>query len=140
MTYQEIIDKVGGFIYYPVGTSMLPLIKEGVHSVKLVRLTREVKKYDVVLYRRDNGQFVLHRVVKVKKDSFNAMGDNQWVIEKGIKKDSIIAIMESMYLGDKEIVLNTFKYKMYSRFRLWFRFFRRLKSKLIRTFKKRGDL
>ncbi|HNZ50643.1 MAG TPA: S24/S26 family peptidase, partial [Bacilli bacterium] len=91
MTYQEIIDKYGGFVYYPVGTSMLPLIREGLDSVKLVAINDNIKKYDVLLYKRNNHQFVLHRVVKVHHDSYDFMGDNQWVIEKNIKRSQIIA-------------------------------------------------
>ena len=50
---------------------MLPLLREGVDSVML-SLAEEIKKYDMVLYQRDDGQFVLHRVVGIEDSGAGA--------------------------------------------------------------------
>ena len=61
-----------GFVVVPIsGTSMWPLLQEGKSRVQIVaRDKRQLRKGDIVLYRRCDGTFVLHRIVKVKKNSF----------------------------------------------------------------------
>ena len=50
------------------GTSMLPFIHAG-DLVTLEKITNcKIKKRDVLFYKRDNGQYVLHRVYKIKNN------------------------------------------------------------------------
>ncbi len=86
----EAIKGGGEFVFYPRGKSMLPTIKPLADSVVLTEPCN-IKKYDAVLYKRHNGQYVLHRVVAVKNDTFTMSGDNQTKLEKGIKAEQIIA-------------------------------------------------
>ena len=78
--------------FYPRGTSMLPMLRQGRDSVELSPLPQKLKKYDLPMYRRDNGQFVLHRVVAVS-DSCTCMGDNQFEPEPGLRHDQMIALV-----------------------------------------------
>ena len=59
ITYKSIIEKQGFFICTPVGTSMNPLLYERQDTVKLVKADK-VQKYDVILYKRKSGEYVLH--------------------------------------------------------------------------------
>ena len=77
------------------GNSMSPFLVHGRDTVYLSRPSGPIKKGDVVLYRRDNGAYILHRVHKVEKDSFTMTGDAQTYLEKGIRPDQIIAVMTS---------------------------------------------
>lgn len=77
------------------GNSMAPFLVHGRDTVYLSKLTDPVKKGDVVLYRRDNGAYILHRVYKIEKDSYTMVGDAQIQLEKGIRDDQIIAVMTS---------------------------------------------
>lgn len=97
----------------PGGISMEPLIKAGRDSVVLTS-PDSLKKYDVVLYRRENGQFVLHRIIKKKDDFLVMCGDNQVVLEYGIKTDDIIAKMSSVIRKNKNISVLCMPYKIYS--------------------------
>ncbi len=97
----------------PGGISMEPLVKAGRDSVVLT-LPECLKKYDVVLYRRKNGQFVLHRIVGTKGESFIMCGDNQVVLEYGIKETDIIAKMSAVIRKNKNISVNSASYKVYS--------------------------
>ena len=54
---QSIILKVRGM-------SMFPLLKDNRDSFKLEKITSKPKRKDIVLYKRDNGQYVLHRIIK----------------------------------------------------------------------------
>jgi len=77
----EIIEKGGSAWITVTGMSMYPFLKEGRDSVELSRASFEdIKRGDIVLIRRANGAFVLHRVLKKKKDCFFIIGDaQQWV-------------------------------------------------------------
>lgn len=130
MTYQEIIDTYGECIFSPVGTSMLPLIKEGTDTVKLVKIYRPLKKYDVILYKRIDGHYVLHRIVKVHRNTFDMIGDNQWSIEKDIQPQQIVALLEGIYHNEKYISVEALSYKFYVRRRILFRWIHRILYRL----------
>ena len=109
----EQISAGGSVRFGPKGTSMLPMLRQNIDSVILRKADRRLKKYDLPLYRRENGQFVLHRVVGVKKDSYTMCGDNQCQYEYGIKDEQILAIVEGFYRGDTYISVNDKKYLSY---------------------------
>ena len=50
--------------FSPRGVSMLPMLRQGRDSVVLSPAPKQLRKYDLPLYRRDDGSYVLHRVVK----------------------------------------------------------------------------
>lgn len=95
----DIISSGGEFRLFHKGTSMLPLLRQGIDSVLLVAPT-EIKKNDILLYKRANGQFVMHRAIKIKKDEYIMCGDNQRWLERGIKKENILAKVKGIYRGD----------------------------------------
>ncbi len=114
--------------FSPQGTSMLPFIREGKDSVVISPVTAKPEKYDVVLYRRKSGQYVLHRIVW-EGDTYTMMGDNQFSEETGICHDQLIAVMTSFERGKKEHSVDEKGYKIYCR--LWYH------SRHIRRFVKR---
>ena len=107
----EGIKSGGTYRFYPKGVSMLPLLKEDKDSVVLSSVS-DLKKGDIVLYRRENGMFVIHRIVKIA-DSFTMCGDNQFLLEKGINKDQILAKVSSVYKGDKLLSFDSKSYRFY---------------------------
>ena len=112
---EEILAGGGEFRMYPKGTSMLPLIKQGRDSVVLKRnFETGAEKLDIAFYRRDNGQFVLHRVMSIEADgSYTMCGDNQTQLEYGIKKQQIIGYVERMYKGERELSFSTLGHRLY---------------------------
>lgn len=109
---EEVISSGGEFRVYPKGVSMLPLIRQEIDSVVLV-LPKDVAEKDMVLYRRDNGQFVLHRVVEIKNDEYIMCGDNQTELEYGIKREHLLAKVAYFYREDEKITLDNQKYQKY---------------------------
>ena len=69
---EEVLAQGGEFELHPRGKSMLPAIREGRDTVMLSRATPPYTRGDLLLYRRTNGTFVLHRVVRVEKDGKQA--------------------------------------------------------------------
>ena len=93
---EEAISTGGEFRLFHRGKSMLPLLREGKDSVLLVK-PDEIKKNDIVLFVRESGQFVMHRIVKIKGDEYIMCGDYQCVLEHGIKKENIVAKVKGIY-------------------------------------------
>ena len=110
--------------FSPKGISMLPMLRQGIDTVTLSPLPEKIKKYDIPLYRRDNGKYVLHRIVKCG-ETYVCIGDNQFAKEYGIRRDQLIAVVSSFTCGGKEYSVNHFGYKLYCRFWHYTRFPRR---------------
>ena len=100
----EVLSAGREFTLYPGGTSMLPTIRPHEDAVVLAP-PQDIKQGDILLYRRDSGVFVLHRVVKVKKDgSFVTRGDNQFYNETGVLPRHAVAVVVRYYKGDRAVV------------------------------------
>lgn len=101
--------------FSPHGTSMLPMIRQGIDTVELAPLPDKLKKFDLPFYQRDNGQYVLHRIVKVGK-TFTCIGDNQFIYEHGVEMRQMIAIVVSFKYKGKIYSVDDFSYRFYCRF------------------------
>ena len=101
--------------YRNIGVSMLPLLKEGrdVFTVKKKTLCR-CKKNDVVLYRKSQTVYVLHRVIKVRENDYVIMGDNCTTAETGITDNDIVAVMVSFIHKGKSYKVTDLRYRIYS--------------------------
>ena len=119
----------------PKGTSMLPMLRQGKDSVILSPIPEKLKKYDIPLYKRDDGKYVLHRIVKLG-DTFECMGDNQFSLEKNIRKDQMIALVTAFYRGENLWKTENLVYRLYCIF--WYRsrnlrkLLKRVKNKISR--------
>lgn len=116
----ESLEACGEFVFYPRGTSMLPTIVQLNDQVKLKK-PGYIKKYSIVLYRRENGKFVLHRVVKKPKNGIYTMcGDNQYYFEYGIKHSQVIAVVSHILKKNGKTIncngLYNYIYGMFIRF------------------------
>ena len=89
----------------PTGISMLPTIVSGDDSVLLAR-AEDLKKYDIVLYRRRTGKIVLHRIIGFSKGKCVMCGDNQNSLER-IEKSDIIAKTSGIFKGAAHRVCRT---------------------------------
>lgn len=114
--------------FSPKGGSMLPMLRQGKDSVILSPVPGKLRKYDIPLYRRENGQYVLHRIIAVG-DTYTCMGDNQFSPEPGIRADQIIGVVTAFCREEYQIPVTRLGYRIYCR--LWHyarplrRFFRR---------------
>ena len=100
--------------FSPRGTSMLPMLRQGVDSVVLSPVPEALKKYDLPLYRRDNGQYVLHRIVKAGQ-ACTCMGDNQLAPELGVTREQMIAVVTGFYRRNKFYPVAHPGYRLYCR-------------------------
>lgn len=113
---KEMLDSGGTANFNPHGTSMLPMLHDDGDRVILKKPRGELKKYDLPLYRRTDGAFVLHRVVRRPENGVYTMcGDNQWALEKGIKHSQIIGVVIEFERKGKKISTENKLYKLYAR-------------------------
>ncbi len=113
---KEKIDS-GGIVKLPItGISMRPLLVWGRDTVDLIKCENP-KKGDIIFYLRDNGKFVLHRIVGVDDNGYILCGDNQWRLEYGIQDKHIIAVVTSITRKGKTIDMTNVPYRIYSN--LW---------------------
>lgn len=120
-SFEEILARDGRLFYTNVGDSMMPLIKQGRDLLVIEKTHGKLKKYDIPLYKRDNGQYVLHRILKVRKNDYVICGDNRWSKETGITDRHIIGVLTALVRGGEEVPLDTRKYRLYTH--LWCDFF-----------------
>lgn len=101
--------------FYPNGTSMLPMIRQGVDSVTLGPVPGKLRKHDLPLYQRDNGQYVLHRIVHVG-ETITCIGDNQFDKEYDLRPDQMIGLTVAFTRNGKEYSVTDWRYWLYCRF------------------------
>lgn len=116
---EEQLNAGKNVCFTPNGISMQPMLYQGRDSVILSPTPAVLKKYDLPLYRRDDGQFVLHRIVKVNKDgTYTLCGDNQYIRENGISHSQVIGLVTAFTRKDKRISCKNPIYRLYCFFRV----------------------
>ena len=119
MTGEEVSKKIGDdglvkIILYKLscgekvaltvtGNSMLPFLADGRDRVILQRIEKLPKKGDIVFYRRKNGAYVLHRVVKRRGELFYFSGDAQLRVEGPVGKGQLLAVCKEVERDGKTI-------------------------------------
>lgn len=112
-TIAQILMQDGRFVYNTVGVSMRPLLRARRDVVVIEKRTAErCKKLDAVLFVRKNGQYVLHRILKVYDGGYWIVGDNCYNGEN-VVENQILGIMTSFKRGKHMISVSDWRYKLY---------------------------
>ena len=136
--YRRILQEEAAVQSLPLvisGNSMSPFLIHGRDTVFLSRLSRPVRRGDMLLYQRRNGSFVLHRVYKVTPEGGCIMvGDAQRELEYGIRQEQIVAIVTKVIRKDKELEPGSFWWEFFEK--IWIRMvpFRSFAWKCVRIF------
>ena len=89
---KELIEEGRDVPLTVTGGSMTPFVIHKRDSVVLSPVRGSLKRGDVVMYQREGGMYVLHRIVKVCRDgTYVLCGDAQTVKEPGVRRDQIFA-------------------------------------------------
>ncbi len=112
-TFCRELEESGRIIYTTRGVSMRPLLRERKDVVVIEKPKEHWKKYDTVLFLRNNGQYVLHRILKVYEDNCWIVGDNCYSGEM-IKKTQILGVMTSFKRGKRLIHVTDWDYRLYT--------------------------
>ena len=113
---REQLQNGGTVRFAPKGTSMRPMLRQGLDTVVLSPLPEQLKPYDLPLYQRENGQYVLHRIVAVRDGAYTCIGDNQFEYEYGVTHDQMIGLVTAYYREDKLCKVSGLRYWIYCRY------------------------
>lgn len=86
MNIEQVLKEKGYLMTLPFGTSMLPFIRPQRDIIVVRHYEGEAECRDVILYRRNGGKLVLHRILKVDVDGYVLCGDNQYKKNMGLKR------------------------------------------------------
>lgn len=94
-----------------VGDSMRPFLQTGdfVH----MDTAENIRRGDILLFQRPNGQYVLHRVVRKKPGGYWMLGDNQTVREP-ISGDQIRAKATSAKIRGVTVTADSLRWWMFA--------------------------
>lgn len=98
--------------FSPRGTSMLPMLRQGIDSVELSALPERLKKYDLPLYRYPNGKYLLHRIVGMDGENYRCIGDNTYTFET-VAPEYMVAVVTAFKRGEKRISADAWHYRLY---------------------------
>ena len=115
----ELLEQGGTFPLGITGSSMTPFLVHGRDTVYLSRVSGSLKKGDMILYRRDNGMLVLHRIVRVEDDRYTLVGDAQTELEPGIRPDQVLALVTSVCRKGKHLGKDSFCWSFFEK--IWIR-------------------
>lgn len=95
------------------GISMTPILHNLKDSVVLSRPDK-IKKYDIVLHRRENGQYIMHRIIKKRGSVLTIAGDFETEKEHPVPESAVIAKVTSFCRNGKNYTPQDFVIRLYS--------------------------
>jgi len=101
--FEEVLDKDGELYFTNVGYSMYPLIKQREDILHIVKKDT-FKKGDIVLYKSHVDHYVLHRILKIKKDQYILAGDYNYFKDRPITKEAILGTLVSIKKKDGTLI------------------------------------
>lgn len=119
-TIEAILEKYGTYSAITVGYSMWPMLRNRIDTVTIGRIEDEVRRYDVVLYKKKEHHYVLHRVLQSDNGLNIICGDHNYKCEK-VSSDEIVGILQGFYRKNHYIDVHNRGYLIYVH--LWCDFF-----------------
>ncbi len=95
------------------GSSMTPFLIHNRDKIYFAAPDRPLRRGDMVFYQRASGQYVMHRICKVKQDGYYMVGDAQTQLEGPIGETQIFAGITKVERKGKVLTPGSF----------WWRFF-----------------
>lgn len=90
-TYRDLLKTVDSLPLLVSGNSMAPFLVHKRDTVYLKMIDRPLRIGDIVLYQRQNGDYILHRICKIEGNTYCMIGDAQTVVESGIHHEQVFA-------------------------------------------------
>ncbi len=117
----ELLEETDNVPLVISGSSMTPFLVHHRDTVYLSKIQRSLKRGDMILYRRTNGKYILHRIYRTEPNSFTLVGDAQTALERGISPDQVLAVVNAVHRKGKLLKPGSF----------WWEFFRRVWIRLV---------
>lgn len=136
--FEEELKTNGIIVFTNKGDSMMPLLREG-KDVMVIRAQKDgFRKNDAVLYKRDNGQYIMHRITRLHDDgTYTIFGDNCMTGEI-VRPDQLLGVLTEVRKDGKTIKCTDRDYLRYVKFvpvrRFFFTIYRVTKKALKRLY------
>ncbi|MCQ2334695.1 MAG: hypothetical protein MJZ89_02530 [Paludibacteraceae bacterium] len=114
-SFEDILNNNGVLVYTNVGTSMMPLLRQrrDLLIIRKKEANERLHWLDIPLFKRDNGQYIMHRVMRVRKQDYVMCGDNQWRPEYGVREDQILGVLTAVERDGKTLDMASTKMRIY---------------------------
>ena len=112
---RELVEDGNSVNLIVSGMSMFPFLEHERDTVYFEAPQRKLRKGDIVFYQRRNGQYVMHRIYKVKGDEYFIVGDAQRVVEGPVLRDQIFAIVTQVKRNGRMLTSSDLTWKFYER-------------------------
>lgn len=113
---EEQLQKEGFYVSTTVGKSMWPMLRNRQDRVVLKPLGEErLSRFDLPLYHRPDGRYVLHRILEVHDGYYVIRGDNTYYLEE-VPDEQILGVMTEFYRKGKRIPADDRGYRRYVTF------------------------
>lgn len=111
---EEQLKTQGVYVSTTVGVSMKPMLRNRRDRIVLLPIGSErLKKWDLPMYRRADGKYVLHRIIAVRDDCYVIRGDNTYRKEY-VREEQILGYVSEFYRGKRHIFTNATSYRLYA--------------------------
>ena len=112
LKFEDVIERDGAIIFPNKGSSMLPLIRQGKDLMVIEKLSGKPQLFDAVLFKRANGQYVLHRIMRECDGGYFIIGDS---CSEGefVSEEQIIGRLSAVIRGGKRLDVSDFKCRCY---------------------------
>ena len=117
--YRELLPQVDSLPLDVTGSSMSPFLVHGRDSVRLSAIRRPLHAGDIVLYQRDSGEYILHRICRTDGSTYTMVGDAHTVVESGIRPDQIFALVTEATRNGKKLTPGSFWWEFFEK--IWIR-------------------
>lgn len=118
--YRALLETVDTLPLQVTGSSMTPFLAPGRDSVLLTKPGETLRRGDIALYQRESGAYVMHRVYRCERDGrYTMLGDAQQALERGIRREQIVAVACAAQRKGKEQKPGHFWWEFFAR--VWIR-------------------
>ena len=97
--FEEVLEKEGELFFTNVGYSMYPLIRQREDILHIIKTT-DIKRGDIILYKSEVDHYVLHRILKIKKDKIICAGDYNYFKDQPITFEQVLGKLISIKKKD----------------------------------------
>ncbi|MCD7762567.1 MAG: S24/S26 family peptidase [Lachnospiraceae bacterium] len=113
------------------GNSMSPFLVHQRDGIVFKKPDRELRRGDIVFYERMNGQFVCHRICRIRPEGFYLIGDAQIQVEGPIRREQIFGLITGVMRKGKRLAPGDFWWEFFEK--VWLRIFP-LRRPLVRLY------
>ena len=115
----ELLEETDNVPLIISGGSMTPFLVHYRDTVYLSKIRRPLKRGDMVLYQRDSGKYVLHRIYRTESGTYTMVGDAQTKLERGIRPDQALALVTAVRRKGKYLESGSFWWVFFEK--IWIR-------------------